>query len=81
MILKRYLICLWFHGGPYEVKRMAPWPTSKAIRSKTFTKAGFDYFRPLKIRQGYDGVKVLAYITVWAIHIELVDDMTAEQFS
>ena len=43
---------------------MAPWPTSKAIRSKTFTKAGFDYFRPLKIRQGYDGVKVLAYITV-----------------
>ena len=84
MILKRCLICLRFQGGPYKVKPMLPWPTSKVIRSKAFTNTGLDYFVPLYIRQGNERVMVwvclFTCITVRAIQLELVDDMTAEQF-
>ena len=84
MILKRCLICLRFQGGPYKVKPMAPLPTSKVVRSKAFTNTGLDYFGPLYIRQGKDRVKVwvclFTCITVRAIHLKLVEDMTAEQF-
>ena len=84
MILKRCLICLRFQGGPYKVKPMAPWPTHKVIRSKAFTNTGLDYFGLFYIRQGKDQVKVwvclFTCITVRAIHLELVEDMTAEQF-
>ena len=63
---------------------MAPWPTSKVIRSQAFTNTGLDYFGPLYIRQRKDHVKVcvclFTCITVRAIHLELVEDMTAEQF-
>ena len=62
---------------------MVPWPTSKVIRSKAFTNTGLDYFGPLHMRQGKDQVKawscLFTCITVWAIHLELVEDMT-EQF-
>ena len=84
IILKRCLICLPFQGGLYKVKPMAPWPTSKVIRSKVFTNTGLDYFGPLYIRQGKDRVKVwvclFTCITVRAMHLELVEGMTVEQF-
>ena len=42
------------------------------------------YFGPTYIRQGRDRVKVgvclFTSITVWAIHLELVEDRTTEQF-
>ena len=84
MILKRCLVCLRFQGRPYKVKLMAPWSTQKVIRSKAFTNTGLDYFGLFYIRQGKDQVKVwvclFTCITVRAIHLELVEDMTAEQF-
>ena len=77
-------ICLRFQGGPYKAKPMALWSTSNVIRSKEFTNTGLDHFGPLYIRQGKDQVKLwvclFACITVLAIHLELVEDMTAEQF-
>ena len=77
-------VCLRFQGGPYKVKPMAPLPTSKVVRSKAFTNTGLYYFGPLYIRQGKDRVKVwvclFTCITVRAIHLKLVENMTAEQF-
>ena len=58
MILKRCLICLRFQGGPYKVKPMALWPTSKVNSSKAFINTGLDYFGLLYIRQRKDQVKV-----------------------
>ena len=59
-------------------------PTSKLIRSNAFTNTGLDYFGPLHIRQGKERIKVwvclFTSITVRAIHLELVEDMAAEQF-
>ena len=56
----------------------------QAIRSKAFTNTGLGYFGPLHIRQEKGQVKVwvclFTCITVRAIHLELVEDMTAEQF-
>ena len=61
---------------------MAPWLTSKLVRSKAFTNNGLDYFGPLCIKKGKDGVKVCVCtcITTWAIYVKLAEDMTAEQF-
>ena len=67
-----------------QVTPMAPQPTSKVIKSKAFTNTGPDYFGLLYIRHGKYRVKVwvclFTCITVRAIHLELVEDMTAEQF-
>ena len=72
-ILKTCLICLRFQGWPYKFKSMAPWLTSKVIRSKKFTKTGLDCFWPLYMRQGKDRLKVwiclFTCITVWVIHL------------
>ena len=61
---------------------MALW--SKVIRSKAFVNTGLDYFGPSYIRQEKSQVKVwvclFTCITVRASHLELVEDMTAEQF-
>ena len=63
---------------------MATWSTTKVIRSKAFINTGLDCFGPLYITQGKDRVKVwvclFTCITARAIHLELVEDVTAEQF-
>ena len=66
------------------MKPMAPWPKSKVTESPAFEQTGLDYFEPLHIKQNKERKKawvcIFACITVRAIHHELVEDMTSEQF-
>ena len=64
---------------------MSPWPKSKLTRSIPFQETGLDYFGPLYVKQP-DGsqqkvwVCLFTCVVVRAIHLEIVNDMTAEQF-
>ena len=66
------------------MKPMAPRPKSKVTESPAFKNTGLDYFGPLYIKQHKERkkacVSIFTCITVRAIHLELVEDMTSEQF-
>ena len=83
-ILRRCLTCIKHQGGPYRAKPMAPWPKSKVTESKAFLNTGLDYFGPLFVKQGKNQLKywvcLFTCVTTRAIHLELVEGMSAEQF-
>ena len=63
---------------------MSPWPRKKVAKCAPFTYTGLDYFGPLYIQGESSKEKVwvclFTCVTVRAIHLELIKDMTAEQF-
>lgn len=65
---------------------MAPYPRSRIEESPPFTYTGLDYLGPLyvKVSQPSATQKVwlclFTCLAVRAIHLEVVHDMTAEQF-
>ncbi|XP_070550457.1 uncharacterized protein [Ptychodera flava] len=63
---------------------MAPLPRKRVTQSPPFTYTGLDYFGPLFIKEtsGTKKVWICLYtcLAVRAIHLELIKDMSAEQF-
>ena len=62
-----------------------PWPKNKLTQSAPFKHTGLDYFGPLYvILQNRERKKVwvclFTCIVVRAVHLEIVDDLTAEEF-
>ena len=80
-ILKKFLICVRYQGGPYKMKPLAP--KSKVIESRVFEHTGLDYFGPLHIKQNKERKKacvcIFISITVRGIHVEIVEDMASEK--
>ena len=82
--IRKCLICIRWQGGPYRVKPIAPLPKSRVTASPPFTNTGIDYFGPLYIKN--EGVQKKVWICLFtctavrAVHLEVVEDMTAEQF-
>ena len=63
---------------------MAPWTKNKVTESTPFEQTGLDYFESLYIKQNNERKKawvcIFTCITLRAIHPELVEDRTLEQF-
>ena len=85
-ILKRCKTCRKFEGGPFKMPPMTPWPTSKVLRALPFQNTGLDYFGPLYIKQSHTKerkkiwVCLFTCVVVRAIHLEIVGDLSAEEF-
>ena len=83
-VLKKFTICRRHEGGPYKMPLMPPIPTERVSTSAPFTYAGVDYFGPLftKKRTETQKVWVCLYtcLVTRAIHLELMYDMTTQQF-
>ena len=83
-VLKKCTICRRHDGGPYKMPLMPPIPTERVSTSAPFTYAGVDYFGPLftKKRTETQKVWVCLYtcLVTRAIHLELMYDMTTQQF-
>ena len=73
--------------------QMPPWPKERVVQSIPFEYTGLDYFGPLYIKNYLNvasGGEVPATKKVWvclftcfavrAVYIELVEDMSAEEF-
>ena len=63
---------------------MPPWPRERVSRSDPFQFIGLDYLGPLYVKQGTGLKKVwiclFTYLSIRAIHMEWVLDLTASQF-
>ena len=83
-VLNNCVICRRFNGGPFRLPNMSVWPKKKISRSKPFTFTGLDYMGPLFVKEEGTLKKVwvclFTCITVRAVHLELVANLTAEQF-
>ena len=83
-ILKNCITCRRHEGGPYKMPLMPPIPTERVSASAPFTYTGVDYFGPLfiKVKRETQKVWVCLYtcLVTRAIHLELMYDMTTQQF-
>ena len=93
LILKCCLICKRTEGRPFVMPEMPPLPRERVARSVPFEFTGVDYFGPLYVKQSVQSseqdkevvskkvwVCLFTCLTVRAIHLEVVKDMTAEEF-
>jgi len=83
-VLKECRNCIRYEGGRYKMPLIPPFPKNRVSESAPFTYTGIDYFGPLYIKSatGSEKVWVCLYtcLVIRAIHLELMLDMTTEQF-
>lgn len=83
-VLKGCTICRRHEGGPYRMPLMPPIPTERVSVSSPFTYTGVDYFGPLYMKTTREAQKVWVCLytcmVTRAIHLEMMYDMTAQQF-
>ena len=89
-VLKHCRICRRTEGNPFKMPRMPPWPKERVNEALPFEYTGLDYFGPLYVKQRPDTSHQTVEKKVWvclftclvvrAIHLEIVEDMSADQF-
>ena len=82
--LKECRNCIRYEGGPYKMPLIPPFPKNRISESAPFTYTGINYFGPFYIKSptGSEKVWVCLYtcLVIRAIHLELMLDMTTEQY-
>ena len=90
--LNQCTICRRVEGHAFKMPKMAPWPKERVTEALPFEYTGLDYFGPLYSKHfnsasegsnaSYKKVWVclFTYMVVRAIHLELVEDMSTDQF-
>lgn len=81
-ILKKCFSCRKEGGGPYQLPMMPPLPKERVRYSAPFTFTGLDYFGPLTVTEGSLEKRWICLFTclaVRAIHMEVVNDLSAEE--
>ncbi|VBB35220.1 unnamed protein product, partial [Acanthocheilonema viteae] len=84
-VLNKCMACKRWKAKPFKLPIMPNVPESRIIRTRTFENVGLDYLGPLSIK-GESGltkrwVALFTCFTTRAVHLELVDDLTAESFA
>ena len=83
-ILKKCITCRRAEGGPFDMPAMAPLPPERVNVAEAFLYTGVDYFGPLFAKTAEASVKVwvalFTCLSTRAVHLELVTDMSSEQF-
>ena len=83
-VLMQCRTCRRHEGGPYKMPMMPPLPRSRVREAQAFSRTGLDYLGPLNIKTGEGTNKswvcLFTCLVTRAIHLELMKDMTAEEF-
>ncbi|XP_060551271.1 uncharacterized protein LOC132712851 [Ruditapes philippinarum] len=83
-VLKKCYTCRRVEGGPYKMPDMPPLPKLRVSESTPFFRTGLDYLGPLFIKTEKDPKKVwiclFTCLVTRAVHLEMVEDMTTEEF-
>ena len=84
-IVHQCIVCRRAEGGPFASPPMPPLPAERVNQSPAFTFCGVDYFGPMfvKVEAGENKkvwVLLFTCLATRAIHLELVADMSTEQF-
>ncbi|KAL3997640.1 Integrase core domain family protein [Acanthocheilonema viteae] len=76
--------CKRWRAKPFKLLAMPNLPETRVIRSRTFEKVGLDYMGPLSIKSDNGITKrwiaLFTCFTTRAVHLELVENLTAETF-
>ena len=86
-VIRQCLICIHWEGGPFKTPPFAPLP-NYVVTANTppFSYVGIDYLGPLFIKDNIEGsrkknwVCLFTCLTIRAVHLELVDSMSTENF-
>ena len=83
-VIKECLLCKRHHGKPFATPQFAPLPEERLVPGRVFESVGLDYFGPMYVKMETETAKVwvciLTCLTTRAIHMELVRNMSTEQF-
>lgn len=83
-VLRSCLVCRRHEGGPYKMPPMPPLPKSRVRSAIPFSRTGLDYLGPMFIKSGEELKKcwicLFTCLVTRAVHLELVQDMTTEEF-
>ena len=83
-VIQSCLVCRRHEGGPYKLPSMSPLPGKRIREATPFSRTGLDYLGPLLIRTNNGTQKVwvclFTCLVIRAVHLELVLDMTTEEF-
>lgn len=83
-VLRECVTCRKLEGGPYGMPPFAPLPPTRVQESPPFSRTGVDYFGPLSIKSSGGVRKVwiclFTCMVIRAVHLEVVQDMTSEEF-
>jgi len=83
-VLKNCRICRKHEGGPFTMPDMPQLPKQRVTKSTPFSNTGLDYLGPLYVKHSTGTKKVwvclFTCLVTRAIHLELIQDMSAEQF-
>uniref|UniRef100_A0A1I7VPB6 Integrase catalytic domain-containing protein n=1 Tax=Loa loa TaxID=7209 RepID=A0A1I7VPB6_LOALO len=79
------MACKRWKAKPFKLPPMSSVPESRVMRSRSFEQVGLDYLGPLSIKSPTGVVKrwiaLFTCFTTRAVHLELVEDLSAENFS
>ena len=85
MVIRRCLVCKCWEGAPFKTPKFAPLSEpAKSPNIVPFTFVGIDYFGPVQAK--YDGnvmknwICLFTCVSIGAIHLELVENMTSDAF-
>ena len=82
--LKSCVVCRRHEGGNYKMPPLAPLPRARVSQSMPFCRTGLDYLGPLYIKSEQNAKKVwvclFTCMSTRAVHLELVTDMTTDEF-
>ena len=83
-VLSRCLVCRRHEGPSFSLPRMPPWPRERVAQTMPFQFIGLDYMGPVLVKEGKEVIKswicLFTCLSVCAIHLEWVKDLTPEQF-
>lgn len=83
-VIKKCSICRRYEGGPYRMPPMPQLPAKRVTESPPFSYTGVDYLGPMYVKSNQEARKVwiclYTCLVTRAIHLELMMDMTTEQF-
>uniref|UniRef100_A0A8D8QQL5 Integrase catalytic domain-containing protein n=1 Tax=Cacopsylla melanoneura TaxID=428564 RepID=A0A8D8QQL5_9HEMI len=83
-VIRKCEACIKYGGGPYKMPDMPPLPKERVNTCPPFTYTGLDYLGPLTVLHEGTSQKrwcvILTCMATRAIHLELVHDMSSEEF-
>ena len=89
-VVKNSKVCRCIEGGPFPMPKMPPWPKERVAQSFPFEYTGLDYLRPFYVKiytkdSNQPRVKkvwvcLLTCLAIRAIHLELIEDLSAQEF-
>lgn len=83
-VLNKCAVCRRYEGGCYKMPPMPSLPTSRVTESTPFARTGSDYFGPVyfktKSEQTNAWICLFTCLVTRAVHLELVSDMSTEEF-